>query len=174
MTRAHAAARAFVAVLLALTGIVFAVSTPAQESRGQMIPGKLRARAEREGRVRVLVELRQLSAFPRIDLKLRSTYRRVLYRYRTMPYVALDISAAGLAELEAASADVVRRASKIRFDFPTLAQSVPSSREIRRGPVGYDGTGTAIAIIDTGVDANHPFLAGKVVAEACFSRPSPG
>ena len=173
MTRAHAAARAFVAVLLALTGIVFAVSTPAQESRGQMIPGKLRARAEREGRVRVLVELRQLSAFPRIDLKLRSTYRRVLYRYRTMPYVALDISAAGLAELEAASADVVR-VFEDQIHFPTLAQSVPLIQGDQAWAVGYDGTGTAIAIIDTGVDANHPFLAGKVVAEACFSTTIPG
>jgi subtilisin len=173
MTRAHAAARTFVAVLLALTGIVFAASTPAQEDRGQMIPGKLRARAEREGRVRVLVELRQLSAFPRIDSKLRSTYRRVLYRYRTVPYVALDISPAGLAELESASGDVVRVVED-QIHFPTLAQSVPLIQGDQAWAVGYDGTGTAIAIIDTGVDANHPFLAGKVVAEACFSTTIPG
>ena len=74
---------------------------------------------------RVLVELRQLSAFPRIDLKLRSTYRRVLYRYRTMPYVALDISAAGLAELEASSeAAKVDAVVVILCDQPLLTEEV--------------------------------------------------
>ena len=34
---------------------------------------------------------------------------------------------------------------------------------------GFTGEGQVVAILDTGVDADHPFLAGKVVAEACFS-----
>jgi subtilisin family serine protease len=176
MTRAHTAARTFVAVLLALTGVAFVAGTPAQEqreNRGPIVPAKVRARAEREGRVRVLVELRQPGAFPRLDSKLRSTYRRVLYRYRTVPYVALDISPAGLAELETASADVVRVVED-QLHFPTLAQSVPLIQGDQAWAVGYDGTGTSIAIIDTGVDSSHPFLAGKVVAEACFSTTIPG
>jgi len=31
------------------------------------------------------------------------------------------------------------------------------------------GVGAAIAILDTGVDAVHPFFGGRVIAEACFS-----
>lgn len=34
---------------------------------------------------------------------------------------------------------------------------------------GFSGLGQNIAILDSGVDKNHPFLAGKVIAEACFS-----
>lgn len=35
--------------------------------------------------------------------------------------------------------------------------------------LGARGAGRTIAIIDSGVQANHPFLAGRVVEEACFS-----
>jgi hypothetical protein len=34
------------------------------------------------------------------------------------------------------------------------------------------GAGWAIAIVDDGVDKNHPFLTGKVVSEACYSTTS--
>jgi hypothetical protein len=34
---------------------------------------------------------------------------------------------------------------------------------------GYTGDGQTIAVLDTGVDGTHPFLAGKVVEEACYS-----
>jgi subtilisin family serine protease len=33
----------------------------------------------------------------------------------------------------------------------------------------YTGSGQTIAILDSGVDGTHPFLTGKVVAEACYS-----
>ena len=34
---------------------------------------------------------------------------------------------------------------------------------------GYDGTGWTIVVLDTGMQTTHPFLGGRVVAEACFS-----
>lgn len=34
---------------------------------------------------------------------------------------------------------------------------------------GRTGAGQVVAVLDSGVDKTHPYLAGKVVAEACFS-----
>ncbi|MBF8192637.1 S8 family serine peptidase [Nonomuraea sp. K274] len=38
----------------------------------------------------------------------------------------------------------------------------------------HTGTGQAVAVLDTGVDLDHPWLAGRIVAEACFSAVEPG
>ena len=34
---------------------------------------------------------------------------------------------------------------------------------------GYNGTGQAVAIVDTGVQPDHPFFGGRVVDGACFT-----
>ena len=38
---------------------------------------------------------------------------------------------------------------------------------------GADGNGTTVAILDTGVDAAHPFFSGRVVEGACYSSNVP-
>jgi subtilisin family serine protease len=59
--------------------------------------------------------------------------------------------------------DGVRRAS--------LDVSVPQVGAPAAWEVGYDGEGVTVAVVDSGIDATHPDLAGgKVVAEANFSE----
>ncbi|NUW39335.1 S8 family peptidase [Nonomuraea rhodomycinica] len=38
---------------------------------------------------------------------------------------------------------------------------------------GWTGKGAEIAILDTGIDRDHPFFAGRIVEEACFSSIDP-
>ncbi|GAP15535.1 subtilisin-like serine protease [Longilinea arvoryzae] len=89
------------------------------------------------------------------------------FRFATLPLVAATLTAKGLQTALASGL-----VSDIQEDIPvapTLAESTPLIGATSAWAIGYTGAGQTIAILDTGVDKTHPFLAGKVVSEACYS-----
>jgi subtilisin family serine protease len=91
-------------------------------------------------------------------------------RFETIPFMALEVTP---DELEAlVSLPNVTSVEEDKPHAPTLAQSVPLIGGTSAWASGYTGAGQTVAILDTGVDKNHPFLANKVVAEACYSTTS--
>ena len=52
---------------------------------------------------------------------------------------------------------------------PSLLQSVPQIGADLAQAQGEDGDGFAVAVIDTGVDGDHPMFGSRLIEEACFS-----
>ncbi|WP_188191540.1 S8 family peptidase [Nonomuraea sp. SYSU D8015] len=62
---------------------------------------------------------------------------------------------------------------KDKVNEPTLTESIPLIGADRAHRQGFTGRGTAVAILDTGIDADHPAFGGRIVAQACFSAADP-
>ncbi len=101
-----------------------------------------------------------VAALPASGAKVNRTYEHV-------PYVALSLSQGALNGLLASG-----RAASLQVDelaSPLDSVSTPLVEGEEAKTLGRTGSGRVIAILDTGVDKTHPFLAGKVVSEACYS-----
>jgi subtilisin family serine protease len=89
-------------------------------------------------------------------------------KFDYIPFMAMWVDAAALTFLS-----TWRDVTSIEEDVavpPTLAESVPLIGAPTVWASGYTGSGQTVAILDSGVDKTHPFLAGKVVSEACYSN----
>ncbi len=88
--------------------------------------------------------------------------------FRHLPITAMEIDSGGLQEL-LSNPDV----AAIYEDKPLPTSLIDSTEIIGATSTtnsGAGGNGQVVAILDTGVDSNHPFLTGKVINEACFSK----
>lgn len=69
-------------------------------------------------------------------------------------------------KLEKKSDNVIYRMSELN---PSLKNSIPKINASALYSKGATGKGYSVAVLDTGVNASHPFLSGRVVGEACFT-----
>src|SRR6266545_18676 len=161
------------------------------QAQDQTALQRIRSTIQSKGRARIIVELRLAAgqhvpegllgsqaavgvqrqdianAGARVLSKVLPTGARVFHKFDSLPFVALEVDSAGLSQLQASGLDVSRIIEDTPL-HPLLFQSGPLVQAPEAWAAGFDGTGWAVAIIDSGVESSHPFLAGKVVSEACY------
>jgi subtilisin family serine protease len=177
-----------------VSGVFFPGAPPSAQTgapENPQIPQRVRERVARQGTARVIVKLRlpggdyasekQLGTAPAVNAQRRrisaaqrtvldrlwTTGHRVNREYRTLPYLALEVGPAALPALE--SSPAVLEVFEDRLSIPLLDHSGPLVQAPQAWSSGFDGTGTVVAILDTGVEKNHPFFSNRIVEEACFS-----
>ncbi|HEX8154894.1 MAG TPA: S8 family serine peptidase, partial [Thermoanaerobaculia bacterium] len=138
----------------------------------------------RDGRAQVIVSLRAPAAagkaafdeITRTRDAVLGTFEgddfRVIATWGTIPGFAGEVTGSGLAKLAANPA-----VSKVDLDVDGtggLEQSIPIVGANTVHAMGFRGAGVTMAILDTGIDSDHPDLEGRIVDEACFCRNSDG
>jgi len=151
------------------------------------LSAKALATAQAQGKVRVLVMLRdtapKVSPDPGGTLRKQAVANRVdtvlarlpshghvlRRRFSLVPALALDADASTLQRLRD-DPDVLR----IDVDLPGSAHGVaPDESSVLNNVsplvgMGFDGAGMKVAVIDSGVDTDHPDLQSRLIAQQCF------
>ena len=157
---------------------------------------RLRAQAARTGVARVIVELRLsgrdfvpegrlagrsavaaqhaaiATARSRLAASLASRRAREYRSWDSFPLVALEVGADALGAL--ATSPLVKSISEDALNEPLLADAIPHIGADQTLTHGYGGAGQVVVILDTGIDEDHPFFAGRLVHEACYSAAGNG
>lgn len=153
---------------------------------GSLILPVASGRAESADSVRVIVVLRAPAAADRhegvtpsglgqaqehVVVTAAAAGAREVARLHTLPVVVLEAPRPVVERLE--NHPQVAYVAEDMLAAPHLTGSVAL---ISADTAHHEstGAGVAIAILDTGVDASHPFLSGRVIAEACFSTNKSG
>ena len=98
---------------------------------------------------------------------LRNTGYTLRRSFERSPFLALNVRGDAIEALEADPS--VAQVSLDRTVELTTAETLPFVQGTDAINAGVVGTGTAVAVIDSGVDGANPIFSGKIQDEACFT-----
>ena len=130
-----------------------------------------------EGTMAVADQSRQRNSIAQAtgELKdeLRGTKARIYREYDALPLLAIQVDEKSL--------DSIRRSTRVKHIYedelssPSLEVSAPFIGAPTAWSYGLTGSGQTVAIVDTGIDTNHPFFGSdfnRVSTAICFSNGS--
>jgi subtilisin family serine protease len=156
---------------LVLAAASAAAAGPSRGDGASAVPARYRPlvqKAADEGTVRILVSAGDEADQAALLAELRRANADVLVEYDAFPVVLVEADAALVRDLATDG-----RVSGLEEDLllpATLGSTIPVINADDVHALGFNGAGTIVAILDTGIDRDHPFFAGRIVTEACFSN----
>ncbi len=166
----------------------------ARAASGLFVPATVKAAIATEGEVELLIGLVDgmtddapvallKAASARVQDAVTADYRpeelRVVSRYAGFPILHAWANAEGLRRLAADPRVVsVEQVIKVYPLGPVLRPALMPEGRVTVGADkvferwGLDGTGVGVAVLDTGIDNDHPDFEGAIVAQQCYSEGS--
>ncbi|MEV4184128.1 S8 family serine peptidase [Streptosporangium canum] len=161
-------------VLAIAATVTLAVGSPAQAiTDDPVVARSLAAEVQRGEKVRAIIEIERGQSLAGVarTAEAASSETRVISKVDSDGFLVATVDKPTLAELT--TDDRVKAVYKDEVSKPTLDVSTKLIGSDRANQAGWTGKGSTIAILDTGIDRDHPFFAGRIVGEACFSSSDP-
>ena len=124
------------------------------------------------GTVRAIVELSDPGQHARMAGEVAAGSMEMLLQPYSQPFMVVEGTAEELAAL--AADPQVTAIRRDRAYPPSLVSSLKQVGADQAHAAGFTGTGQNVAVLDTGIDRDHPFFGGRITAEACFSAVDQG
>ncbi|MEU6784564.1 S8 family serine peptidase [Nonomuraea angiospora] len=139
------------------------------DSGDPIISPSLAAEVEAKSRVRSIIQLKPGQSVEAVarDIEKASEGSRVLESAQSPHFFVAEVDGPTLAKLK--KDNRVQSVYKDELRSPTLDVSTALIHSNRANQAGWTGRGTTVAVLDTGIDRDHPFFTGRIVDEACFS-----
>ena len=90
--------------------------------------------------------------------------------FEYLPLLTMEVDANDLRRLM--ESEDIESIEPDRLSDPLLERSAPIIGADDVWAQGEEGSGWAVAVLDTGIEASHEFFTDRIAAEACFSRTS--
>lgn len=159
------------ALALAATSAALIAAPAAQASvaNDPEISSQLVKEIKEADKVRSIIEVKPGESVTAVARKAEdaSDGAKVIEKRASADFFVAEVDTDTLDKLKAD--DRIEAIYKDQLMAPSLEQSTKLIGSDKANEAGYTGTGTTVAVLDTGIDRDHPFFAGRIVGEACFS-----